>query len=152
MQTSFIISNPKHQKYQNGKLEFEFHNGGSTLKKLHFYLDDKYYYAPMSLYRRETFSTAWIFQKPYSLKPLNSEELQTIALLAKDILNSHRLSKTTENLIFAIQTQAKLYDDIKHKNLNEKEKKILKGKFQWNNLAIHKFNDYRYGYLNQHSK
>ena len=34
MKTEFEVLNPSHQKYQKGRLEFEFEDNGVTLKKL----------------------------------------------------------------------------------------------------------------------
>ena len=152
MQTLFLINNPKHKQYQNAKLEMEFERNQVTLKKLHFFVDDEYFYAPMLLGHNTPFATAWLFQKPYSLTALKTEELEKIALIAKDVLKKYKLSASFEKLISEIPVQAKIYNQIKNIKLDATTRAKLVEEFRSKNAVISDVNDVRYIYYNQFSK
>ena len=149
MQTVFIIEKPKHKQYKLGKIHFDFDDKEQTLKKLNFYIDNDYYYIPMQFSMSRTVSSTWIFQKQLSLTSLTTEELEKMVLLTKDVLDIYAMPESFKNLLVAVESQAKLYDQIAHGNLTKHEKSIYSKKLMSNKKVIIDVNKTRYIYFNK---
>ena len=152
MKTEFEVLNPSHQKYQKGKLVFEFEDNGVTLKKLNFYIDKIYYFAPMTFLHGKRVSANWLFQKQYSLKALNDEELEKISQLTKDVVQTCKMEPSFQKLLNVMDKQIVLYKQLTQEKLDAKDKRRLLFEFKKANVYISKVNECRTKYLNLYSK
>ena len=152
MKTKFNVENPKHQLYKTGKLEFEFEDNGVTLKKLNFYIDKIYYFAPMTFLHGKRVSANWLFQKQYSLKALNDEELEKISQLTKDVVQTCKMEPSFQNLLNVMDKQIGLYKQLTQTNPDASTKKRLLYQLKLSNNLISNVNVTRTHYLNHFSK
>ena len=152
MKTEFEVLNPSHQKYQKGRLEFEFEDNGVTLKKLNFYIDKIYYFAPMTFLHGKRVSANWLFQKQYSLKALNDEELEKISQLTKDVVQTCKMEPTFQKLLDVMDKQIGLYKQLTQTKPDASTKKHLLYQLKLSNNLISNVNVTRTHYLNHFSK
>lgn len=150
MQTKFSITNPNHNQYKNATLELEFEENAVSLKKLHFYIDNLHFYAPMQL--SKNFSSTWLFQKPCCFIAPSKAELDLIQTFSTDIINHYALEQATANLIAEIKPQTELYSKIKHSTLTKNERNALIKEFRSKNHLIRALNRYRFQQFNNLSK
>lgn len=152
MKTEFEVLNPSHQKYQKGKLVFEFEDNGVTLKKLNFYIDKIYYFAPMTFLHGKRVSANWLFQKQYSLKALNDEELEKISQLTKDVVQTCKMEPSFQKLLNVMDKQIGLYKQLTQTKPDASTKKHLLYQLKLSNNLISNVNVTRTHYLNHFSK
>ena len=148
MKTKFNVENPKHQLYKTGKLEFEFEDNGVTLKKLNFYIDTIYYFAPMTcLQGLHRVSANWLFQKQYSLKAVNDEELEKISQLTKDVVQTCKMEPSFQKLLNVMDKQIGLYKQLTQTKPDASTKKHLLYQLNLSNNLINNVNVTRIYYL-----
>ena len=152
MKTEFEVLNPSHQKYQKGKLVFEFEENGVTLKKLNFYIDKEYFYITMIFLYERSISSNWIFQKPNSLKALNNEELEQISCLTRDVLDNFFIESSFQNLLFVMDHQIHIYKQLTQTKPDAITKEKLIAELKKANPLIKRINKARSKYLNCCSK
>lgn len=142
MKTEFEIKNPSHQKYQTGKLGFEFEKNGVTLKKLNFYIDKTYFFVPMVFGAGKQVLPSWIFQKQYSLNALNDEELEKISLLTKDVLDANQMEPAFQNFLMIVDRQIGIYKQLTQTKPDAKTRKRLLLDLKKANARISKVNEF----------
>lgn len=152
MKTEFQVLNPSHKKYKQGKLVFEFEENGVTLKKLNFYIDGVYYFAPMILGAEKHVLPSWIFQKQYSLKALDNEELEKISHLTKDVVQTSVMEPAFEKFLSVMDKQIGFYKQLTQEKLDAKDKRRLLFELKKANIYISKVNECRTKYLNRFTK
>ena len=146
MKTEFVILNPMHDKYKEGKLSFEFEENGVTLKKLNFCIDKTYFFAPMIFGAGKHVLPSWIFQKPYSLKALSDDELEKISCLTKDVLECCSMEPAFEKFLSVMDRQIGIYKQLTQTNPDPKTKKRLLFELKKANVYISKVSECRTKY------
>lgn len=152
MKTEFEVLNPSHKKYKQGKLVFEFEENAITLKKLNFYIDDVYYFAPMIFGAGKHVLPSWLFQKQYSLKSLNNEELEKISYLTKDVVQTYVMEPAFEKFLSVMDKQIGIYKQLTQEKPDPTSKRRLLFELKKANVYISKVNECRTKYLNRFTK
>ena len=111
-----------------------------------------YYFAPMTFLHGKRVSANWLFQKQYSLKALNDEELEKISQLTKDVVQTCKMEPSFQKLLNVMDKQIGLYKQLTQTKPDASTKKHLLYQLKLSNNLISNVNVTRTHYLNHFSK